>query len=256
MRFDGKVAIVTGSSDGIGLETARRLAAEGARVVWHGRDEARLRRAAGSPLEGSASTPGGVFVRGDLTRGSTVRRLVTTALREFGRLDILINNAGGSHHGKPLAEIDAADWDRTLSVNLRAAFRLIQAAVPALTASGGGRIVNVASLAGRERSPLAGADYVAAKAGVLGLTRQLAWDLGPVAITVNAVAPGVTLTDRVRRRWQSRSPEDREAILESIPLRRLAAVSEVVSVITFLASDEASYLTGATIDVNGGRYMA
>ena len=120
---------------------------------------------------------------------------------------------------------------------------------------GGGSIINVASFAGRQHSRLSGADYSSAKAGLIGLTRHLAWELGPLGIRVNAVAPGVTLTDRVRALWQTRAPAYQKEVLAGIPLGGLAEPIEVARSIVFLASAESSYITGATLDVNGGSFM-
>jgi NAD(P)-dependent dehydrogenase (short-subunit alcohol dehydrogenase family) len=186
--------------------------------------------------------------RADVTEESEVRDMVSDVVALFGTVDILVNSAGGGRV-MPFLEMTGQEWDEVVSFNLRSVFLCCRAVAEVLVQKGSGRIVNVASLAGRSTSVLQGAHYTSAKAGVLGVTRHLARELGPHGVAVNAVAPGVTLTDRIRRRV---TPEREEELIRSIPLRRLATAEDQAKVILFLASDMASYVTGATIDVNGG----
>jgi 3-oxoacyl-[acyl-carrier protein] reductase len=176
-------------------------------------------------------------------------------IEELGRLDILVNNAGLGTPTMPVEEIAPEDWDRTLALNLKSAFLCVRAAAPVMKRQGYGRIVNVSSFAGRNYSRISGPQYGAAKAGLQGFTKHMAVELGPYGICVNAVAPSITLTDRVKAKWEGRSEEERRTILSGIPLRRLAQPEEVATVIAFLASDDASYVNGVCIDVNGGSYM-
>ena len=253
MRFDGRVAIITGSSDGIGKAAALIFAREGGRVVLSARGQDRL-EAARAAVQAVGKPP--LVVAGDVSQAAVVQRLVGETLQHFDRVDILVNNAGGGTSLRFLEEVTEDDWNLTIASNLKSAFLSCQAVAPAMKRQRYGRIVNVSSVAGRNVSRLSGPQYSSAKAGMLGLTRHLAQDLGPFGVTVNAVAPGPTLVDRVARKWTLRSEEDRSHILGNIPLGRLAQPEEVAAVIAFLASDDASYVTGVTIDVNGGSFMS
>jgi 3-oxoacyl-[acyl-carrier protein] reductase len=175
--------------------------------------------------------------------------------KEYGRLDILINNAGMGIPSTPVEEIPPEEWDRVLALNLKSAFLCIRAAAPMMKRQGYGRIVNVSSFAGRTYSPFRGSPYTAAKAGLIGFTRQMAAELGPFGICVNALAPYLVLTERAKALWDSFPEEKRRAILSGIPLRRLARIEEVASAIAFLASDDASFVNGVCLDVNGGSMM-
>ena len=253
MGFDGKVAIVTGSSDGIGKAAALIFAAEGGQVVLNARGAERLETARAAI--GAVGKPP-LVMPGDASQAAVAERLAAETLRQFGRIDILVNNAGGGTSLRFLEEVTEADWDYTINSNLKSAFLCCKAVAPTMKAQRSGRIVNVSSVAGRNVSRLSGPQYSSAKAGMLGLTRHLAQDLGPFGITVNAVAPGPTLVDRVAKKWELRSPEDRARIVGNIPLGRLGRPEEVAAVIAFLASDGAAYVTGVTIDVNGGSFMS
>jgi 3-oxoacyl-[acyl-carrier protein] reductase len=194
------------------------------------------------------------YCAADVGDPAAVARLMGLIDAQCGRLDVLINNAGGSHHGRHLDAMSPEDWDLTLRQNLTAASLVCRAALPFLKAQGGA-IVNVTSLAGRQRSLVAACDYAAAKAGLIGFSRQLALELAPWQIRVNAVAPGLTGTDRVEGRWQQVPEEERRVRLAAIPMGRAGRPSEIAEAIVFLASEAASYITGATLDVNGGAFM-
>ena len=245
-RVEGKVALVTGAGGGIGRATAVALAAEGARLVLG--DIADLQETAQAVFE--AGDLPAVSAKLDVTSRSDAEAAVARAIEQFGRLDILVNNAGIGRPA-PLAEVTDELWDWILDVNLKGPFICSRAAAPHMGA--GGAIVNVASLAGRASSPVMACAYSASKAGLLGLTRHLAKELGPRGIRVTAVNPGVVMTSLVADNFP---PEHLARTVETIPLGRPSQPEEVASVIVFLASDDAGYVTGASLDANGGIFMA
>jgi 3-oxoacyl-[acyl-carrier protein] reductase len=241
-RFAGRTAVVTGAARGIGAATAARLAAEGAQVLLADR---------APEVMAQAEALGGVGLRIDLAARGAGEAVVDTALDAFGRLDILVNNAGigGS---KPLVESDDDLIDRFLDTNLGAVLRLTRAAIPHLARPGGrpsGRIISVSSTFGIAGYPGTTA-YAVAKAGIAQMTRQLAGELGPEGILVNAVAPGVIETAMTEGHLGS--AYYRRAVLEPTPLRRAGTPGEVAAVIAFLASADAAYVSGQVIAVDGG----
>ncbi len=246
------VALITGASRGIGLATARLLALRGYRIAITARGSKDLSDAADQlrPL-----TPGLCHFAADMGDPDAVADLMALIQDQWGRLDALINNAGGSLHRRRLETISWPDWDRTLRQNLTSAAVVCANAMPLLKQQKSSSIVNVASLAGRQRSLVASTDYAASKAGLIGLTRQLAVELAPWNIRVNAVAPGLIATERVTGRWKQLPNEERQQRLSTIPLGRPGLPHEIAEAIVFLASDAASYITGSTLDVNGGAFM-
>ena len=237
VRFDfsGKRALVVGGSRGIGKGLVEALVASGADVFY----------AARSPMQGHSAAR---FVETDLHDEGAIATLFATIDGE-GDLDFVINTAA-INHCKPIDLIDVGEWDDVNAVNLRAAFLICQQAAGRMKTLGRGRIINVSSIAGRHRSPVSGVHYVASKAGLIGLTKQLAFELGPHGVNVNVVCPSQTLTDML---MQSMDEGQRQALAENIPLRRIASVDEQVGPILFLCSDAASYISGAVIDINGGQ---
>ena len=253
MRFQDRVALITGASKGIGRATAQRLAREGGAVAVNGRDaEAVAAVVRGIEQEGGRA----LAVVGDVSQAADVTRIVEKTLAEFGVIDILVNNAGGGTMARWLDDLDEAGWTKSLQINLTGTFLVTKAVVPHMRERRRGRIVMVASVAGRNMSRLSGPEYSAAKGGVLAFMRHIAVELGPYAVGVNAVAPGPTMVDRVAKKWELRGAEEREKILRNIPLGRPAQPEEVAAAILFLASEDASYITGACIDVNGGSFMS
>ena len=233
--FNGKRALVAGGSRGIGKGLVAAFLDAGADVVY----------AARTPMDGDT---GAHFVETDLHDEDAILALFE-AIDGLGALDIAVNMAGINYF-KTIEDIDADEWDDVLDVNLRAAFLICREAAKRMKKRGQGNIVNVSSIAGRHRSLVSGVHYVSSKAGIIGLTRQLAFELGPHGVNVNALCPSQTMTDMF---LESMTDEQQKALADSIPLRRIATVEEQVGPIMFLCSDAASYITGATLDVNGGQ---
>ncbi|WP_342641757.1 SDR family NAD(P)-dependent oxidoreductase [Rhodoligotrophos ferricapiens] len=247
----GRVALVTGAARGIGLSIAERLAKEGACTVLVDviaeLDQAVSRlRSAGLNVHAA---------RTDISREDEVKALVADVVARHGSLDILVNNAGISpkHDGrKALVEDTALDeWQAVLAVNLTGPFLLCRHAVPLMRKRGWGRIINMSSQAGRTRSQIAGSHYAASKAGLIGFSRTLAAEVGPAGITVNCIAPG-----RIETPMAAMAGADvNRAYVTQIPVARIGTPDDIAAAVAFLASDEAGFITGATIDVNGGHFM-
>lgn len=253
MKLAGKVAMVTGSSKGLGREMAFALAREGARVVVNGRNQEDVQAVAQTIRSAGGEA---LAVPASVSREEEIRGMVEQALRAFGTVDILVNNAGGGAPAIFLEEMDPAQWEKEIRVNLTGAFLCSRAVVGEMKRKKWGRIINISSQAGRSGSELAGIPYASAKAGLIGFTRQLARQVAPYGILVNAVAPGLILSgERLKKKWLAQSEADRQEKLKNIPLGRLGNPEEVSSIVVFLASEDASYITGAVIDVNGGRFM-
>ena len=242
----GRVAIVTGGTRGIGRAVARALAADGAAVVLTGRDPGRVEAAAQELLAAGREALGLTL---DLGQGDAVQRVVAATQERFGRIDLLVNNAGITRDAL-LVRMKDADWDEVLGVNLRAAFQATRAVARVMMRQRSGRIVNISS-ASAAMGTAGQANYAAAKAGLIGLTKSTARELAHWGILVNAVAPGLVETDMTA----ALSAEVRDAYLGQIPLKRMGTPEEVAEVVRFLASDGASYITGQVIHVNGGLYM-
>jgi NAD(P)-dependent dehydrogenase (short-subunit alcohol dehydrogenase family) len=249
-RFAGRAGIVTGAGWGIGLATARRLLAEGASLVLNDLDGDRLAGA----VDGLGAGDRALAVAGDVLDETVAQRLTTTVVDAWGGLDLLVNNVGG-RGTPPGLEADAATFERELDLCLTSAFLVTRAAVPAL-AERGGAIAFVSSSAGRYTSDMAGVGYCAGKAGVLAFSRALASELGAAGIRCNCIAPGSTLTEQGRVDWEALPAAERERIAGGIPLGRLAEPEDMADVIAFLVSDDARYVTGITVDVNGGYLMS
>ncbi|MGH2457337.1 MAG: SDR family NAD(P)-dependent oxidoreductase [Chloroflexota bacterium] len=253
---EGKVILITGGALGLGRATAKLLAPVGARLVLADRDGEGARQAAAELAVGDRA----VGLEVNVLDWPQVQGMVEETVHRFGRLDGLVNTVGGSSgHGvrgaRTIEELEIADWDRTMELNLKSVFLCCRAAIPALRSAGGGRIVNTSSVAGRSQSQLGGPQYAAAKAGVVGFTRQLAFQLTSDNITVNAVAPGPSLSERVTAIWGKRSEDSRQEVLARIPMHRLGEVDELAAAVCYFLSDLATYTTGHTLDVNGGLYM-
>jgi 3-oxoacyl-[acyl-carrier protein] reductase len=244
--FDGKVALVTGGSRGIGRAIAMALAARGAQVLVTART---LESAAGTVAEirsgGGQARP----IALDIASEASVETAMADALKEHATIPLLVNNAGITRDNL-LMRMKKEDWSQVIDTNLSGIYRICRALVPSMVKAKYGRIVNVTSVVARIGNP-GQANYAAAKAGTEGFTRSLARELASRNITVNCVAPGFIDTDMTK----SLSDTQREALLAQVPLRRLGAPDDVASGVTYLLSDQAAYVTGITLDINGGMYM-
>ena len=243
--FTGRVAIVTGAARGLGRAAAARLHERGASVVVNVRDSSRATEVADALGDRALAVPGDITARG------FPDELVRRTLERFGRVDILVNNAAMARSTR-FHELTAEEFRETLEINLVAPFLLTKAALPAMKAQNYGRVVNISSSAGRMVSTLGGAHYTASKAGLLGLTRASAKELGPFGITVNAVCPGMIDTELTH---EYASPDLLNRLAAGYPVPRLGTALEVADLICFAASEAAGYITGASFDINGGDLM-
>lgn len=249
-RLKGKNAVITGAAGGIAIATALSFADEGASVV--------LADINGAGMEKTIQdlSRRGVQAKAiitDVTSRQAVEDMFADANGFMKGIDILVTCAGGYHAYGTFEEIEEEDWDQVIALNLKSVYLCCRAVIPYMKKRGWGRIINLGSLAGRSTSAgTSPAHYASAKAAVSMMTQYLAKDVGPYGITANTVAPGTTLTDRVKNLL---TPEKEEMFTKACPLGHLAEPEEISGVITFLASDESRYITGATIDVNGGRLM-
>jgi 3-oxoacyl-[acyl-carrier protein] reductase len=243
-----RVVLVTGSSRGIGAEVATRAAAEGATVAVHYRTGGAAARAIVEKVRATGSD--GDCFDADVADGGQATRLVERVIERFGRIDGLVNNAGLTQVG-PFLDIDPAEWDAVIATDLTGAFHTCRAVLPSMVERGSGSIVNIASRLGQIGVAETGA-YSAAKAGLIGLTRSLAREFGPKGIRVNAIAPGVTITDMTTDLVDS---EEGRRRLRDSALGRFGRADEVAEAVIFLLSDRASLFLGQTLNPNAGGYM-
>lgn len=248
--LNGNVALVTGSSRGIGAGIAKHFAKHGAKVVLHGRDEAALGK-----IEDEIKNDGGqvMHVRADVTKFGEIEAVRTEIEKKFGKVDVLVANAGGSFtKPAPFEELPEDGWRASIDGNLTATFLTIKSFLPGMKARKAGNIITISSAAARHvtgRSPI---PYSAAKAGIETMTQQLAAEVGPSGIRVNCIAPEMILTEKHR---EAVPPEQQKAIAEYHPLKRLGETLDIAQAALFLASDNSSWITGVILDVAGGAVM-
>ncbi len=242
--FGDRVVAITGSAIGMGEGGVAAFAEAGATVYGLDVDVER-----GSAVAERTST---TFVECDITSSTAVSETFAAIEAEHGRLDVLINNAGGFWEQNTTESLSEEEWDRVIDLNLKAVFLCAQSAIPLLRKSSAGRIINIASLAGQTAMYRSSPPYAAAKAAVLSLTRVLAYELAEAGITSNAISPSAVMTDRIK---VVRSEEERAKTQKTIPLGRYGEVEDLVAWMMFLATEEGGYMTGETINVNGGRFM-
>ncbi len=257
MRFAGKVALITAAANGIGRATATIMAREGATIIAVDNHQGRLDEAVPALRRAGGASGGKAEGRlCDALDTAQVDQLVAEAERAHGRIDILVNAVGGSTViDKPAAsteQLTLADWQKLIAFNLDGTFNVTHAVIPVMKRRRHGKIVNLASIAGRGLSANSSSAYAAAKGGIIAFTRKLAHELGPDGINVNAIAPSITLTERIRPHWDKRSQASQAEEIERTPLRRVAEAVDQANVICFLASSDADFVTGITIDVTGG----
>lgn len=245
---EGRVAIVTGAGRGIGRAIAQKLAKAGARVVVSDIQDKNAQNTAKMLDEKFGPS---IACRVDVSDERSVEFLIEKTVRAFGQVDFMVNNAGIMFRTRIL-DLSAEEWEQVIKVNLTGPFLCVKAVLPEMKKKRFGRIINISSSAGRSVSTLGGVHYTASKAGLLGLTRAVAKEVAPFGITVNAVCPGLIETGMVRK---TTSKKELEGFIESFPIQRTGKPEEVGDLVVFLCSDKASYITGASLDINGGDLM-
>ena len=249
LTLKDKVAVVSGGSRGIGRAIAETFAREGAAVVICGRKLETLEQVAAEMKD----CAGRVYPMAcHVGRAADIQRLVDTTLREFGRIDVLVNNAATNIAQEPVLQVDEAKFDKMIEVNLKSAFRFIQAVAPGMCERGSGSIINIASIAGL-RPQLNGMLYSLTKAALIMMTQSYALELGPKGVRVNAIAPGLVQTVLSEYFWKGE--EKMQRIIEDQPIKHLGQPAEIAEVALLLAGDRGSYLTGQTLVVDGGRLL-
>lgn len=235
-----RIAIVTGAANGIGKSVSKNLEAQNYTVI-------KIDKIFDNTNENE--------VQLDVLDEVAVNKKFKDLYLEFGSIDILINSIGGTLHSKPIESINLQDFKETMNLNLLSVFNCTKNVVPYMKKQNWGRIINIAAVAGQTSTFFGGVDFSASKSAVIGFTRQSAFELAEFGITVNAVSPGLTMTERVKNMWGGYTQEKREEILSRIPINRASTVDEQAKTIEFLCSENASYICGAIIDVNGAMFI-
>ena len=242
-----KISLITGAAQGIGKSIALEFSKLGSQVIIGDIDVEKSKEVLDIILQNHGK---GMIIKLDVTSFLEIKEQVAEVIEKVGPIDILVNNAGILHDAF-ITEIEDEQWDHVLAVNLKGAFNCSKAVIPYMIQKGKGKIVNISSIGGKDGFPLAGVHYSASKAGMLGLTRQMAKQVAQYNINVNAIAPGTANTGMIKHRTLS----EREKITSAVPLGRLAEPEDIAYVAAFLASNDSDFITGETIDVCGGLYM-
>ena len=248
MRFDNKTVIITGAARGLAEKTARLLASEGAALVAGDLNIKGLQEVVDSINATGVGAATAVEV--DVTSKKMIQNMVAIAVRKYGRVDVIINIGAGYAPYKGLVNTSEEEWDSIVDSNLKSAFLGCQAVLPIMLEQKYGRIVNISSLAARTYSHFLGAHYAAAKAGILGLTRHIAHEYGPQGICANAICPTAFYGERLS---EIMTPEKEQSLIQAIPLRRIPHAEDIAPAIAFLASDDARFVSGVSLDVNGAQ---
>ena len=254
MRFRDKVALISGAGSGIGRATAQLIGAEGGTVVGVDLDQTAV-----TQIMDGIRRAGGIAhgLVANALEAADVTRVVQQTMATCGRIDILVNAVGGStiiaNSGASVDALTLDEWQRLLTFNLNGTFLFCNAVVPIMKRQHSGKIVNISSIAGRGLSLSSSSAYATAKGGIIAFTRKLSFELGPYGITCNAIAPSRTLSERIHARWEQMSEAEQDAEIARTPLRRIAQPEDQARVICFLASADADFVTGVTIDVTGGQ---
>ena len=248
VNLKGKIAIVTGAGRGMGHAIAHEIARNGASVVLNDLNERAVEKAAESMSHFSGEAVSDV---GDVSNHEYVDEMISRAIERFGTVDILVNNAGVLRP-TPFIDITEDEWDFVVTGNLKTTFLCSQSVIPIMQKKEWGRIINISSSAGKNISTMGGAHYTAAKAAVLGLTRHMAKEVAKFGITVNAICPGLIDTEMVK---STITPQQTLKYTDSFPIQSLGRPEEVADLVNFISSEEAAYITGASIDINGGDLM-
>ena len=254
MRFRDKVALISGAGSGIGRATAQMIGAEGGTVVGVDLDQVGVEQI----MDGIRRAGGKAHtIVANALDAAQVAQVVQQTIEAYGRIDILVNAVGGStiipNAGATVDELTLDEWQRLLVFNLNGTFLFCNAVVPIMKRRRSGKIVNISSIAGRGLSQSSSSAYSAAKGGIIAFTRKLSFELGPYGITCNAIAPSRTLSERIHARWEQMSETEQAVEIARTPLRRIAQPEDQARVICFLASADADFVTGVTIDVTGGQ---
>jgi 3-oxoacyl-[acyl-carrier protein] reductase len=254
-RFQGKIGVVTGGAKGIGRATAKRFVQEGGTAVVLDLETPESPWVSSLSEELGAQSARLHYHQVDLTSETQVRQVFRQICSKVGDPAVLINNVGFGANSQPLETYSLDDFNRFIAINLTSAFLTSREVLPAMRAAKAGSIVNMSSITGRSVTLIANIPYTTSKAAIMGFTRKLSQEEGPNGIRVNAVAPGTTFTERVKARYDALGSEERDRRVHAYPLRRAAQPEEIASAILYLASDDASYITGVVLDVNGGQFM-